>query len=320
VEPAAPAELVGRIVREALESFVKDLASGSWTGRREREAVSLFVMGHLALLCQEDKVLHDPTQIGIEVPVPQITTQRELSGSSRSKAQVCKDIVIWPRPRMTCWDSDGRPTIRPLSILEWKHNEPDTARYDVDWLKAFSGSDPNFVGFAVSTRSSAWGPALWCTRVYLGQQEDGWLRIGEEPVARIPPELWEAYQRTTFQAETPMGQIRIVVGQNSEVLDTLLAQLGCDSYAYITAFNPGSVVLAAEENLRRHDLLRERVAAGGWHSFEGHGVSEREPWPPEKSLLILGIPHAYSIELGRSFGQLAIVIGERGSRAKLAAC
>jgi len=58
------------IVRRALVSFATQDLNGSWTGRREREAVSLFVFGHLLREVDPTGFLCDPAQIGIEYPVP----------------------------------------------------------------------------------------------------------------------------------------------------------------------------------------------------------------------------------------------------------
>ena len=43
-----------------------------------------------------------------------------------------------------------------------------------------------------------------------------------------------------------------------------------------------------------------------------HGI-----WPPEKSLLILGIDREEARELGSQFGQNAIIFGERGGSPEL---
>ena len=164
-------------VSSALKSLAEELKSGGWEGKREREVVSLFCFGHLLARCRPATVLHDPAQISIEVAVPQIPEQKQLSGKVSSKTQVCKDIVIWPRPRMTCWDANGKATIRPLSIIEWKHNEPAMSGYDMDWLRRFSEEGSEFVGYAVSTKKPAKGSVLSCTRVSRGERVDQWVHI-----------------------------------------------------------------------------------------------------------------------------------------------
>ena len=60
---------IDEIIRASLMGFVEDVFRSSWKGR-EREAVSLYVLGHLQKQCGKDKILREPTQIGIEAAVP----------------------------------------------------------------------------------------------------------------------------------------------------------------------------------------------------------------------------------------------------------
>ena len=161
---------IDSIVGRSLTSLARELSGGEWKGRREREVVSLFCFGHLVGQCTPGGVLHDPAQISIEVAVPQIPGQPDLTGKARSKAQVCKDIVIWPRPRMVCWDAQGKPTVAPLSVIEWKHNQGEVSGYDLEWLCEFSARTAEYVGYAVSTNLPSQGFTLSCTRLFGGQR------------------------------------------------------------------------------------------------------------------------------------------------------
>lgn len=169
---------IDALIRLSLSSLVNDISAADWTGCREREVVSLFCFGHLLRHCRPGTFLHDPTQIAIEVAVPQIAEQAGLTGKPTSKGQVCKDVVVWPRPRMTCWDAAGSPTVRPASVIEWKHDEGNVSDYDMKWLMAFSAVARDFVGYAVATsRSRAGAFQLACTRVYEGKSQYRWLSI-----------------------------------------------------------------------------------------------------------------------------------------------
>ncbi|MGD1996311.1 MAG: hypothetical protein PVH62_06025 [Anaerolineae bacterium] len=64
-------EELDEIVQRSLAEFVEDVFSTGWLGR-EREAISLFVLGYLSGFCKPGSLLRDPTQIGIEVAVPQL--------------------------------------------------------------------------------------------------------------------------------------------------------------------------------------------------------------------------------------------------------
>jgi hypothetical protein len=58
----------------------------------------------------------------------------------------------------------------------------------------------------------------------------------------------------------------------------------------------------------------------GYTAFPGEGIGDDGQWPPERSLLILGIARDDARRLGREFGQLAIVHGEKGGPAMLLPC
>ncbi len=63
--------------------------------------------------------------------------------------------------------------------------------------------------------------------------------------------LLAAYGRTTFVADTPRGRLSLRVGRRSAELDALLAAHGVATWAYVTAFNPGSRLLPGEANAAR---------------------------------------------------------------------
>src|SRR5256885_13281345 len=93
--------------------------------------------------CHRGAVLEHASQIGIEVAVPQ------LRGAKR-KRQVCKDLVIWPRPMMTCWNKDGAPVIHPLAVLQWKTGTAPVANDDFRWLSGYSRRNPGVAAYAVA--------------------------------------------------------------------------------------------------------------------------------------------------------------------------
>lgn len=155
------------IVTQSLSSFAEELIATGWYGR-EREVVSYYAIGHLIRLCRPGTILHDPTQVGIEVAVPQL-------GGGDKKAQVCKDLVIWPRPHMTCWDVERQPTVAPLAVIEWKANMPSIYGPDVEWLKAFTGRWPGTVGYAITVDLQRRQFLMSCTRVEAGVSQPDWF-------------------------------------------------------------------------------------------------------------------------------------------------
>lgn len=161
------------VVRESLADFFEYIRASRWRGR-EREAISLYAFGSLQQRFRAGGVLHDPRQIGIEVAVPGLA-------ATNMKRQVCKDLVLWAEPGMTCWDVTGAATRSPLAILEWKVRRPEgrgsgESSGDLDWLTSFSTCQPDFVGFAVAL---SFGPqnALTVDRAAGGRVQTGWLRL-----------------------------------------------------------------------------------------------------------------------------------------------
>jgi len=163
---------IDRTARQALQAFCTELAESRARPRIEREMVSRFCFGPLLDQVESGSWLFDPGQIGIEVAVPRIADQMKLSGRSGAKNQVCKDIVIWPRPGMHCWDTSCRPTIRPAVIIEWKHDS-DSSALDIPWLQSFSRGAHPFVGYAVRS-SLRNGVELNVVRVRRGVAEVPW--------------------------------------------------------------------------------------------------------------------------------------------------
>ena len=172
-------KLFDDIIRASLVSFAKEALAGDWTGCREREAVSLYAFGFLLKQVRLGGVLHNPAQIGIEFPVPQVSgiAKTNDGGRHREKPQVCKDLVIWPRPAMTCWDEAGNPSVSPLAVLEWKFGTEMTSRHDLEWLKAFSKNRPEFTGFAISANRPGASFLLRAVRVSKGEADFAWLTL-----------------------------------------------------------------------------------------------------------------------------------------------
>lgn len=132
-----------------------------------------------------------------------------------------------------------------------------------------------------------------------------------------PSELEQAYLATFYHFFSPAGGLTIRVGQLHPNVDQLLAEYDCHSWAYVTAHNPGSVRLPEEENRRRQLDLEEEVTRRGWKFYQGEGVGAQGNWPPEQSVLIVGIGKEEAVKLARRHGQAALVYGERGQPAQL---
>jgi len=157
------------VIRQSLSEFVGDIFESGWFGR-EREAISLYTFGYLLRYCNKNNFLKDAKQIGIEVAVPQLSVPN-------AKTDVCKDLVIWPKPAMTCWNNLRQHVNYPSAILEWKTNTTVISKRDVEWLSAFSQLAPNFVGYAVSLDLKHRNFRLSCARIYQRKIIYDWLLL-----------------------------------------------------------------------------------------------------------------------------------------------
>jgi hypothetical protein len=132
-------------------------------------------------------------------------------------------------------------------------------------------------------------------------------------------DLFDSYRRTTYIAQTPLGEIRLRVGVRDEKLAELLVLHGAQEWAFITAFNPGSQPLSVEENSARQRRLEDTLRHAGWTCFPGEGVGDDTNWSAEQSVLVLGIDRQRAVELAQKFGQNAILAGG-GSVPELVDC
>jgi len=141
---------IDEIIKNSLSAFVDKTIKIYSNICREREAVSFYAFGPLLKQVNQNTFLYDPNQITIEFPVPQIDDRSK----NNLKEQVCKDIVLWHKPLMTCWDKDKNPTILPSVILEWKFGNLTKKQYeyDIDWLKKYSENNINFIGYAIKVK------------------------------------------------------------------------------------------------------------------------------------------------------------------------
>ena len=114
----------------------------------------------------------------------------------------------------------------------------------------------------------------------------------------------------------PQGTVVLRHGEPAPAVDALL-EPAAPGWAFLTAWNPGSRRLSRPENERRQQAL-VRELSGRYRLFHGQGVGD--DWPAELSVLALGIPHGEALARGRAWGQLAVVLGNRGEPARVTAC
>lgn len=122
----------------------------------------------------------------------------------------------------------------------------------------------------------------------------------------IPPATRQAFLETAYHvfASAPFA---LRVGEHSEPLAALHRAHGVAASAFVTACNPCSQDLGAVANAPRMAALRAELQAAGVPFLEGEGVHPSNGWPPEPSLLVLGLSRPAARALGERHGQDAIV-------------
>lgn len=92
-------------------------------------------------------------------------------------------------------------------------------------------------------------------------------------------------------------------------------------WCYITAYNPHSQPLDPKLNRLLNEKLQEELTQLNYQVFRGKGVSTTDhSYPGEESFWVPGIERDVALELGRKYGQNAIVWGKRDTTAELVLC
>jgi hypothetical protein len=130
-------------------------------------------------------------------------------------------------------------------------------------------------------------------------------------------DLAAAYRATAYHVDGPTGRFTLRIDAHSPEADALLASNESATWAFVTAHNPGSVALSPPENAARHDQLLAEVNRRGLLAWPGVGIGDDGRWPAEESVFILGLTEAEAINLGRQFGQIAVVCGDLDGPARL---
>ena len=134
------------------------------------------------------------------------------------------------------------------------------------------------------------------------------------------PELFEAYKNTTYRIYLPLGEIDIRIGVMNPLLQELLFRNNSESWAFITACNPYSVMQNEDANTLLNTQLELYLLEKRYVFFKGMGVGDDDSWEPEASFMVLDIRKEDAVKLGRQFKQNAIVVGVIGNAPELVDC
>lgn len=128
--------------------------------------------------------------------------------------------------------------------------------------------------------------------------------------------LLASYALAVYRVDAGGGPLYLRVGEPNSALDGALVALGASRYAFLSAANPGSVVLSDADNGRRHGELLERLRAVGLAAVSGESCAADGGWR-EASLLVPGLDREAARALAREFSQVALLWGAVGGPVEL---
>lgn len=139
---------------------------------------------------------------------------------------------------------------------------------------------------------------------------------GRNGLSGITSELRESYTRAIYRVDFVSGPIFLRCGEPCPDIVDALTALGATQFAFLSAANPGSVVLSDADNERRHGWLVERLQALGRTAIPGESSAADGGWR-EASLLVPGLEREAAQALAREFGQVALLWGAVGGLVEL---
>ncbi len=126
----------------------------------------------------------------------------------------------------------------------------------------------------------------------------------------------QAYLETDYQVygDCPFT---LNIGKACAELSALHKTYHSSGSAFITAANPFSRPLDPVLNRERHISLARELAARGFPFIDGTGKHPSNLWPGEASFLVFGLTLEEARDLGRHYGQNAIVWNGAGAVPEL---
>jgi hypothetical protein len=173
--PSLHVTQLDEIMAASLTAFAADTLGSRWCGK-EHDWVNRYAHSYLLKHCAPAGPLHEPGQIAIEVGVPQ--------PPGYSKPATRRDLVIWARSGLTCWDADWRPVHHPLAIVEWKVHRPGRRNPDQpqerEWLRRYTQWQTAPVAYAVEIHLGCTPHTLTCSRFHAGSEVVEWLHLAAD--------------------------------------------------------------------------------------------------------------------------------------------
>ena len=133
-----------------------------------------------------------------------------------------------------------------------------------------------------------------------------------------PEDLISAYETTTYRVMLPGEWADVQIGiPLPSILSALMEASGDEHWAILTAENPGSKQLDSHENGRRRQALEKHLNELGYRHLPTKHLSANADWPVERGQFVFGLTDDIALDLAKSWGQAAVVVGQLASKATL---
>ena len=129
-------------------------------------------------------------------------------------------------------------------------------------------------------------------------------------------DILQSYKSADYHVDASPSFI-LKIGMHSPELDSIYKTSHKHTVAFITAFNPYSQELSAQENKDRNHKLEELIQSLGFDYIHGEGKCGDGDWDGEKSFLIFGISKEQASDIGKEFEQNAIVWCDKDATPQL---
>lgn len=146
------------------------------------------------------------------------------------------------------------------------------------------------------------------------------IRKLEDSPEWLDRRLVTAYIHTIYSTSHVRGgmTLRLYPGQSlPQQLEDFLEEQNCNTCAIITAWNPGSVTQTVSQNTRNNRKLEADLRKVSALVLPGSNIDPDNRWPSEESFFAFGIFAENAVQLGRKYGQNAIVWLEKSRQPEL---
>jgi hypothetical protein len=122
-------------------------------------------------------------------------------------------------------------------------------------------------------------------------------------------ELTAAYRATTYRVFLPAGVCELRIGEPCAALRNWLADSDNQTWAVITAHNPGSQPADEARNAEQQAQLEGELLEGNYEPYAACNEPDSDHWPAEESCFVPDIAVEDACALAADYGQNAVVCG-----------